>query len=159
MLSEDIGALNGLTSEHLAVIIEAFLGLIIGMIISFIYSWKLGLVTLAMVPFVQVGGVLMSKLAWKSNPGKNTEVKTQDDPYQKSNALLSDIIMNYRTVIGFGEKNVDYLLTKFDALLEEPNNFAIKNAHISGFWFGYSQGIRFIFVGIVFYIAAVFINK
>jgi hypothetical protein len=82
-----------------------------------------------------------------------------DDPYKKSNALLSDIIMNYRTVIGFGQKNVDYLLTKFDELLEVPNMQGIKNAHVSGFWFGYSQCVRFIFIGVVFFISAVLINK
>jgi hypothetical protein len=45
--------------------------------------------------------------------------------------------MNYRTVIGFGTKNVDYLLEKFDELLLEPNILGIKNAHMSGFYFGY----------------------
>lgn len=65
--------------------------------------------------------------------------------------------MNYRTVIGFGEKNVDYLLNKFDELLLEPNLLGIKNAHMSGFYFGYGQCIRFIFIGIVFYIASIFI--
>ena len=121
VLSENIGALNGLTTEHLAVMIEASLCLIIGIVIAMIYSWKLGLITLVMVPFVQLGGVLMSRLQWKTKPGTTSENKKEDDPYNSSNALLSDIIMNYRTVIGFGEKNVDYLLTKFDALLDKPN--------------------------------------
>lgn len=67
--------------------------------------------------------------------------------------------MNYRTVIGFGEKNVEYLLSNFDGLLAEPNKLGIVNAHKSGFWFGYSQGIRFLFVGIVFYISAILIYK
>lgn len=62
VLSEDIGALNGLTSEHLAVIIEAVLGLILGIALSMYYTWKLGLITLAMVPFVQIGAVFMSRL-------------------------------------------------------------------------------------------------
>lgn len=67
--------------------------------------------------------------------------------------------MNYRTVISFGEKNVDYLLSQFDKLLDEPNKKGIKNAHLSGFFFGYSQCIRFIFVGVAFYIAAIFVNN
>lgn len=55
-----------------------------------------------------------------------------------SNALLSDILMNYRTVISFGEKNIDHLLGKFDALLEEPALKGIKEGHYGGFFFGYS---------------------
>jgi hypothetical protein len=66
--------------------------------------------------------------------------------------------MNYRTVIGFGEKNSDYLLEKFDKLLEKPCNDGIKGAHYGGFFFGYSQCVRFMFTGIAFYIAAVFVN-
>lgn len=42
-----------------------------------------------------------------STQKKNDE---KEDPYKKSNALLSDILMNYRTVLSFGEKNIDYLL-------------------------------------------------
>lgn len=161
ILSEDIGHLNGLTTEHLAILIEAYGGLIVGTIIAMFYTWKMGLVTLVMVPFVSLGGIMMSRLAWKTKANKatNVELSGEEDPYKVSNALLSDILMNYRTVIGFGEKNVDYLLEKFDKLLEQPNLDGIKTAHIGGFFFGYSQCIRFLFIGIVFYIAAVFVNK
>jgi hypothetical protein len=38
----------------------------------------------------------------------------------KSNALLSDVILNYRTVISFGEKNIDALINKYESLLKEP---------------------------------------
>jgi hypothetical protein len=44
-----------------------------------------------------------------------------DDAYRQSNALLSDIIMNYRTIISLGDKNVDFILEKYYCLLEEPN--------------------------------------
>ena len=37
-----------------------------------------------------------------------------------------------------------------------PREAGIKKAHISGLFFAYSQGIRFVFIALVFYIAAVF---
>ena len=157
VLSEDINCLNGMTTEHLSVLIEAFLGLFIGIAIAMAFTWKMGLITLGMVPMVALGGIMMSRLQWKTKPGQTAERSAADDPYKKSNALLSDIIMNYRTVIGFGSKNVDYLLGNFDALLDAPNRMGIKNAHLSGFYFGYSQCVRFVFIGIVFLIAAEFI--
>ena len=40
-----------------------------------------------------------------------------------------------------------------------PREAGIKKAHISGLFFGYSQGIRFIFIAIVFYVAAVFTKR
>ena len=82
-----------------------------------------------------------------------------DDAYQESNALLSDIIMNYRTVISLGEKNVDFILAKYHHLLEGPNRQGIKRAHVSGLLFGYSQSVRFVFVALSFYLAALVIEK
>ena len=69
--------------------------------------------------------------------------------------MLSDIILNYKTIIGFGQKSVDMILDKYSALLVIPKKAGIKKAHISGLFFGYSQAIRFVFIGIVFYVAAV----
>lgn len=112
--------MNGLTTEHIAILLEATLTLIIGVILAMVYTWKMGLITLGMFPFITLGGVLMSRLAWKVKPGKSSAGEEINDPYKESNALLSDIIINYRTVIGFGEKNVDYLLSKFDKLLTAP---------------------------------------
>lgn len=138
VLSEDIGALNGLTTENFAIVTEAFLGLVIGVIFALVYNWKMGLVSLAFVPFVILGSILTSQLQWKQKGrSKASEENKEVDFYQASNALLSDILMNYRTVIGFGDKNVAYLLEKFDELLREPNMLGIKNAHVSGFYFGY----------------------
>ena len=74
--------------------------------------------------------------------------------YEKSNALLSDVIINYRTVIGFGQKNVDGVVNKFEALLVEPARKKVRNAHFGGFFYGYSNCARMLFLGIVFYIAS-----
>ena len=76
------------------------------------------------------------------------------DEYQKANALLSDVIINYRTVIGFGQKNVDSVVAKFEEYLVEPSRRKQKNAHIGGFFFGYSNCSRMLFLGLVFYIGS-----
>jgi len=62
VLSEDITLLNGLTSETIANILEATLCLIIGVVLCFIYTWKMALVSLGAIPFVIVGSVIMSRL-------------------------------------------------------------------------------------------------
>ena len=82
-----------------------------------------------------------------------------DDAYRESNALLSDIIMNYRTIISLGDKNVEFILERYHDLLLEPNKQGIKRAHFSGILFGYSQSIRFVFVAISFYLASVVIEN
>ena len=82
-----------------------------------------------------------------------------EDSYKQANSLLSDVIQNYRTVISFGQKNVDSILDRYAQLLVVPREAGIKKAHISGLFFGYSQGIRFVFIGLVFYTASVFVEK
>ena len=85
IISEDISILNGMTTEHLAILIEAYGGLILGCIIALNYTWRMGLVTMAFAPFISVGGVLMSRLAWKVKAGKTIgSVDNKDmreDPY------------------------------------------------------------------------------
>jgi ABC-type transport system involved in Fe-S cluster assembly fused permease/ATPase subunit len=81
------------------------------------------------------------------------------DAYEKSNALLTDVILNFKTVISFGDKNVVQIIKKFESLLIEPSKRNIKNAHVAGIAFGYSQSSRMIYLGLVFWIASVVIRK
>ncbi len=82
IISEDISILNGMTTEHLAILIEAYGGLIIGTAIALFYNWKMGLITCLFAPFISVGGIMMSRLAWKTKAGKlNGEEAKKDDPY------------------------------------------------------------------------------
>lgn len=67
--------------------------------------------------------------------------------------------MNYRTIISFGDKNIDFLMTRYEHLLNGPSIIGRKNAHVGGFLFGYSNFIRFAFIGFIYYIGARFINK
>lgn len=62
VLSEDITQLNGLTSETIANLLEAFLCLVIGIVLCLIYTWKMALVSLGAIPFVVAGGIIMSRL-------------------------------------------------------------------------------------------------
>jgi ABC-type transport system involved in Fe-S cluster assembly fused permease/ATPase subunit len=78
----------------------------------------MALLTIATVPILIVGVIAMSKLQWKKSTFK--EKTGESDPYLKSNALLSDVILNYKTVISFGEKNIDSVIKKYESLLVEP---------------------------------------
>jgi len=151
IITEDISAVNGLTTESLSIAVEAGLGLFFSCLICFIFSWPLGIVVTLTSPFMVLGGLGMSKLQFNQ--------KAVDDSYKQANALLNDLIMNYRTVISFGQKNVDFMLLRYNKLLEVPHQSNIKKAHISGLFFGYSQSIRFIFIGFIFFVAALFVQK
>ena len=46
--------------------------------------------------------------------------------------------MNYRTVISFGDKNVQFILKKYAELLEVTHKSNVKTSHVAGLFFGYS---------------------
>ena len=102
VLSEDVASLNGMTTETVSTLIEAGMGLILGLLISMIISWRMALFTVAASPVMLIGIVAMMRMQWGNKRGKAKVEVQKIDPYEKSNALLSDVILNYRTVIGFG---------------------------------------------------------
>lgn len=75
--------------------------MIVGVAIGLGYSWQISLICLAVSPLMIIGGIIMSKLQWKAKSfegGNDGKI----DYYNESNALLSDMILNYRTIISFG---------------------------------------------------------
>jgi len=62
VLTEDITALNGLTTESVAIGLEAALGLFFSCCICFLFSWRVALVVTLTCPFMVLGGLGMSKL-------------------------------------------------------------------------------------------------
>ena len=147
VLSEKMSKINGMTTESVSVLMESFLTITIGVIIACVFSWRVGLMALAISPMQIIGSLLLSKLQWRNGDS--------EDAYKRSNALLSEIIMNYRTIIGFGAKNVDAIMDEYRRHIYLPNRAAVKKAHISGFFFGYSQYAKFGMIGIIFHIATI----
>jgi ABC-type multidrug transport system fused ATPase/permease subunit len=145
VLLEDISSLNGLTTEAYGIIVEAALGMIVSAGICFYFNAELGTVVTAVSPLMILGGLGMSKLQFNQ--------RSVEDSYKHANALLSDIVINYRTIISFGPKSVDFILGRYGELLIIPHESGVKRAHVSGLFFGYSQSIRFIFIAFVFYVA------
>lgn len=76
-----------------------------------------------------------------------------------ANSLLNDILINYKTVVSFGDKSIQFILQKYAKLLEGTHQANIRRAHLSGLFFGYSQAIRFVYIAFVFYIAALFSSR
>ncbi|CDW84672.1 abc transporter [Stylonychia lemnae] len=160
IFSEDITAIKGLTGEAFSNILEAIMTIIVGGFIALNFHWKMAVISLATSPFVMFAGFALQLVIWnrtKSTSQQSGKNKEALDPYDKANALVSEILMNYKTVISFGPKNVDYLVQKYANLLEEPKKLSHQSAHLSGFMYGYYQGIRFLFLAFNFYISTIFI--
>ena len=129
-LASEAQALNGASTEGVAVILESTFATVCGIILGFIFTWRLALVALACVPFMMFGGMMNSKLhAGMSN--------FDDKAYKDANLLAGDAILNFRTVAGLAaDKSI---VKTYDNYIELPVRAAIKKAHCIGIWFGFSQ--------------------
>lgn len=61
----------------------------------------------------------MNRLQWGhkkgGSQGRNQIAMTDD--YSKANGLLSELIINYKTVISLGQPNIEYIVNKFEGYL------------------------------------------
>lgn len=81
-LASDVQQLNGVSTEGLAVMAEAMFSLLGGIVLSFIFSWKVALVSLAIVPFMIIGSAINAKF---------TKAQTEENP-NKEKQSSQDII-------------------------------------------------------------------
>jgi len=95
VLANDIQALNGASTEGLAVLMESTFALLAGIAIGFFFSWRIALVALACAPFMMAGGAINAKM----QAGMDEQSEEQ---YKVANLLAGDSIMNYRTIASFG---------------------------------------------------------
>lgn len=91
--------MNGASTEAIAVSLEAFLGLIVAVVIAFTFSWKISLVTLACAPLLVFGSYINNA----SNKGLQN---AQEKNYWNANILVSDSVLNYLTVASFGNEGL-----------------------------------------------------
>lgn len=94
-LASDCKTVNGLITTYLSVIIQSVTTLLAGVIIAFIYEWRTSLVALGLLPLmIASGAVLISVTQGFSD-------KT-DKVYKNSSNLITESMLNIRTVTSFG---------------------------------------------------------
>lgn len=112
ILAEEIANLNGMTTESMSIIVEASLSLLFSCLLCFIFAWQIALIVILTSPFMVMGGLGMASLQFNN--------KETDESNLSAGAFLNDVVLNYRTVISLGHKNVEYILSRYDNLLEGP---------------------------------------
>lgn len=61
VLASDVQALNGASTEGLAVIMESLFAIVVGVALGFSFNWRISLVALGCVPFMIIGGAINTK--------------------------------------------------------------------------------------------------
>jgi ATP-binding cassette subfamily B (MDR/TAP) protein 1 len=148
-LASDCTNVNGLTTTFVGLLIQNIANLVSGIIIALIYEWHTALVALGLIPLMIVSGAIQMEFT------NGFSAKT-DVAYKDSSALITESMVNIRTVTSFGYENM--ILDKYSEKLKVPFEIAIKKGNISGIMFGLSQLIMFVVFALIFYLGAIFIR-
>jgi len=149
-LSKDATLINTLTSSVVGIFTQALASFISGMIIAFIASWQLTLVSLAVSPLMVLAGMMQAKF----NQGFSAAT---DDAYKESATYVAEAVCNMRTVASFGKE--ENLLAGYGKKLNKPLVDSVKKGNLSGLFFGLSQFVNFGIYAFVFYIGAKFLTN
>ena len=108
---------------------EAMLGLLLGLVLSFVFEWKMALLALAISPPLLVTNIFLAKM-------QTGLVDTDDKGNKEMQSMISDAIVNYQTVASFGHQHLiaDYI----NEMLRKPLKKKIIKANIAGFILGFS---------------------
>lgn len=140
-----------MTSEVLVTIFELAAVVCLGLIGGIYFCWQAAVLCFVCSPIMIFGTYMMLTMQWGQKGGKNKALTEGGvDEFEKSNALLSDVILNYRTVQSFGQKNIDEINKNFEALLEGPMQDIIKKSNRAGMYYGLGQAGRTLFISMVF---------
>ena len=69
-----------MTTETIAVTVEAGMGMVLGFIYSASIAWKMACITFALSPVMLIGIFALGRLQWNDRGGK-----TKDDKLEKAN--------------------------------------------------------------------------
>jgi ATP-binding cassette subfamily B (MDR/TAP) protein 1 len=103
-MAEDSAIINGVSTESLGPQVDGFTGLLVALLIGFIFSWKVALTCLALAPFMTIGQFIQMK-------AQHAHEKDDGSSTKDANLLCGDAIMNYKTVQSFGHE--DKLVEKY----------------------------------------------
>ena len=105
IVAANIADINGLTSETIVSIFEVFAIVALGLIGGTVVCWQAAILCFVLCPIMIIGMYKMVTMQFGAKGGKwkvAGEAKDELGDFDKANSLLSDLIINYRTIISLG---------------------------------------------------------
>ena len=133
-LASDIALVQLSCSEKVGLLILNMTQAVGGMIVAFIYGWKMTLVLLSVTPLLGIAFTLFAKVLMQST-GKG------QDAYSDANAIASEAIQGFRTVLSFIRE--DYEIKRFSDSLDRTYKEGKMRSHLLGMGMGFVNLVMF----------------
>ncbi|XP_040218089.1 ATP-dependent translocase ABCB1-like isoform X2 [Rana temporaria] len=133
-LTDDINTIHDGLGDKISIFIQFFSTFLTGIIIGFIYGWKLTLVIMSVSPLLGVSAALWSKLL-------ATFTIKELASYSQAGAVAEEVLTAIRTVVAFNGQ--EKALTKYDANLQEAKRIGIKKSVTTNVSMGLTQFLIF----------------
>lgn len=138
-LAGDCSNVQGATGSRVGIMVQAVSTLLLGIVMSFIYSWNLSLVTLVTVPFV-IGSIMLE--------GRYMEASSNVERQAIENAsqVAVEAIANIRTINSLGQESE--VLKRYVTQTDHADKASKNKIRFRGSVFGLGQASPFIAYGI-----------
>nr|XP_029123837.1 ABC transporter B family member 19 [Elaeis guineensis] len=148
-LSADCTAFRSMLGDRYSVLLMGLGSAAVGLGISFILSWRLTLVAMAMTPFT-LGASYLSLLI-------NVGPKLDNSAFARASTIAAGAVSNIRTVMTFSAQ--EKIVSSFDRALSEPTRKSMRRTQIMGLGLGLSQGAMYAAYTLTLFVGAYLIKK
>ncbi|TMW46661.1 hypothetical protein DOY81_008256 [Sarcophaga bullata] len=141
-LAGDCSNVQGATGARIGIIVQAISTLLVGMIVAFIFSWNLTLLTLVTVPFVCFSIYLEAKIMESSALNEKAAI-------EKASQVAVEAIANVRTVTSLGQER--HVMERYATQIDLVEKACAKKQRFRGFVFGLGQAAPLLAYGLSLY--------
>ncbi|CAD5117246.1 DgyrCDS6041 [Dimorphilus gyrociliatus] len=149
-LATDASAVQGATGARLGTIIQSFCSIVTGLVIGFVFSWKLSLLICGFAPFMMIGGFIQMRVMTGGAKGDK-------EALEEAGKISVEAIENIRTVVTLTKE--DFFIKNYNEQTQLPMKRNLKSAHIQGIAYSFSQSIIFFAYAACFSLGAYLIEK
>ena len=150
LLAGEVQQVNGASGEAVGTILEVTFSLMFGIILAFIYAWRIALISLGLAPFFMLGGAMDAAFeAGLTN--------VQEAQFKEANLVVSDAIVNAKTVASFS--NEQKIVETYRFRLDKLRKAAIRKIHVTAILYGFSQFVMYAGNALLFYCSALILNN
>jgi ATP-binding cassette subfamily B (MDR/TAP) protein 1 len=149
-LASDTTKINGIALSMVGISVQTIITLIVGVVLGFVYDWRLALINLGFMPII----VVTAALQWKLQQGFS-----ESDEYSEIQAgsILSESVCNTKTIFSYNMESK--VVEMYNSILKSKEKTILKTAFVNGVLFGLSQLSMFATYAALFYAGASFINS